>query len=354
MRTRKIVALGLVGAMVVSVLTGCGINKNDTIATFSDGTKVTLGIANFSARYQQAANDELYRSILGDDVWTQDLYGNGSTMQESVKEEMIEELHEMYTLKAHMSDYSVSLTDDEKKAIADTVAAFMDANQPEVLREIGATTDIVEEYLTLHTIKSKMHDAIIVDADTNVSDEEANMRAYTMLSFPTSGYYDESYNYVAYTDEEVAEIEQDAEDVFNAITAPEDLESVAEEHGYSATTGTYDADNTSLSEDLKTTLDELAEGEMSDLISTDSGKYIVRLDAETDEEATESNRESIISERQSDLYDEVLAGWQENDGWTVEEKAVAKIEFKNMFNAPEEDTTEDSGDNSVETETTEE
>lgn len=38
---------------------------------------------------------------------------------------------------------------------------------------MGATEDIVEEYLTLVTIQARMHEAIIADADTNVSDEEA-------------------------------------------------------------------------------------------------------------------------------------------------------------------------------------
>jgi foldase protein PrsA len=340
MKTKRITALCLAGALTVSVLTGCGINKNAVAATFSDGTTVSLGVANFTMRYQQASMDELYRQILGDDVWSQDLYGTGSTLADNVKDSVMDTLHEMYTLKSHMADYGVALTDEETKAISDAASAFMEANSAETLKELGATQDIVEEMLYLYTIESKMQAAIKDTADTEVSDEEANMRAYTMLSFSTSGSYDEDYNYVELTDEEVLEVQQEAESVYAEITDPADLESVAEAHDMSATTGTYAADNTSLADEVKTALDALKEGEMSELISTDSGYYIVRLDAETDEEATESNRESIIEDRQNDLYDEVLSGWQEDDGWTVKTKQIAKIEFKNTFSSPEEESTE--------------
>jgi foldase protein PrsA len=296
------------------------------------------------------AVDSLYRAYFGDDVWSQDLYGSGSTTAESVKDDVLDTIHELYTLKSHMADYDVSLTDEETKAITDAAAAFIEANDSAALKEIGASQDVVEEFLTLYTIQSRMRTAIEAEADTDVSDEEANMRAYTMLSFSTAGSYDEDYNYVELTDEEVLAVQEQAEAAYAEITTPSDLESVAESYGMSTTTGTYDADNTSLADEIKTALDGLSEGELSELVTTDSGYYILRLDAETDEEATESNRESIIEERQEDHYDEVLSGWQENDGWTVKTRQIAKVEFKNTFTEPEEESTEDT--ESTETEDT--
>ena len=61
---------------------------------------------------------------------------------------------------------------------------------------------------------------------------------------------------------------------------------------------------------MKKALDDLKEGETSDVIETDSALYIVRLDSETDKDATEKNRQNIIDKRKSDHYNEVLEGWQ--------------------------------------------
>lgn len=339
MNVKKLAALCMTGVLTASMLSGCGINPNKTVATM-EGQTVTLGITNFMARYQQAISDELYRSYFGEDVWSQDLYGNGSTMEDNFKENVVDTLHEMYTLQAHMGDYGVSLSNDETAAIDAAVNAFMAANDADTLKEMGATEDIVKEFLTLSTIQSKMYDAIIADADTNVSDEEANMRGYTYVRAGIVGYYDESSNYISYTEEEIADIEATFAQMYEEIDDTNSLEDVAESYGYSATTGAYGASDDTLDENVKNALDALSAGQMSSVITTDSALYLVRVDSETDADATEKNRNKIIEDRQGTLYADTVAGWQENDGWTVKEKALSKISYKNGFVAPHEEETE--------------
>ena len=188
MKAKKVLALILACALCVSAFTGCGINKNAAAATMKDQT-VTMGVANFLCRFEQASMEDMYKMYLGDssdNIWARDLTGNGTTLEESTKSQALEELHEMYTLQQHMSDYKVELTADDQAAIKEAAEKFMSANSHEALDEMGATEDIVEEILTLYTIKSKMKTVIGADADTNVSDEEANMRAYSMVSLDIS------------------------------------------------------------------------------------------------------------------------------------------------------------------------
>ncbi len=337
MNAKKSAALCMAGAITAVMLSGCGINENRTVATM-EGKKVTLGIVNFMARYQQAISDDLYRAYFGDDVWEQDLYGNGSTMADTFKENVVDSLHEMYTLQAHMDEYNVALSAEETAEIDEAVAAFMSANSADTLKEMGATEELVKEYLTLSTIQQKMYDAIIAGADTDVSDEDANMRGYTYIRAGIVGYYGEDSNYAYYTEDEVAEIEAEFQQMYDEIADPADLETVADSYGYSATTGTYGADDDSLDENVKTALDALSEGQLSSVITTDSALYIVRLDSETDVDATEENRQNIIENRQETLYTDTVSAWQENDGWKVKERALEQISFKNGFTAPQEET----------------
>lgn len=323
MKTKKIMALIMAGALCASVFTGCGINKNATAATMKDQT-VTLGVANFLCRFEQASMEDLYKAYLGsqaENIWATDLAGNGTTLEASTKEQALEELHEMYTLQQHISEYNVEITDEDKAAITAAAKDFMETNSQEALDEMGATQDIVEEVLTLYTIKEKMKTAIEADADTNVSDEEANMRAYSMISLDIS---EES--------EDAAANKKTVEAIEAALKEEgATLESVAEANNLEVETDTYDADEDSLDEEVKKALDGLKEGETSGLVETDSDAYFVRIDSETDKEATEKNRTSIINQRKDDLYQEVLSGWQENDGWKVDESAVKKIQFRNSF-----------------------
>ena len=354
MKIKKLMALLLAGALTVSAFIGCGVDKDATVATIGE-QEISLGLVNFMCRYQQAQISEAYVYYFGEDVWTQDIYGTGTTMEEDMISEIVEEVHEMYTLKAHMSDYNVEITAEEEEKIAEAVKAFMEANSKEALEEMGATEELVTEMLTLRAIKEKMEVAIKADVDREVSDEEANMRAYSMVTINIAGEYDSSYtNYTEYTEDEVAEITSNAEKMEEALKAGGEnvtLESVAEEYGYSVTTGTYDADNETLNADVKTTLDSLSVGEISGLITTESELYFVRLDAETDETATETNRNSIITEREDALYTEVLEGWQENDGWKLDEKKLEQIKFKNNFTQTTESTETESTESTESTET---
>lgn len=345
MKAKKVLALILACALCASAFTGCGINKNAAAATMKDQT-VTMGVANFLCRFEQASMEDLYKMYLGDssdNIWARDLTGNGTTLEESTKSQALEELHEMYTLQQHMSDYKVELTADDQAAIKEAAEKFMSANSHEALDEMGATEDIVEEILTLYTIKSKMKTVIGADADTNVSDEEANMRAYSMVSLDISeGSEDADANKKTADQMEEALKEDGAT-----------LDKVAENHGQKVTTGTYDADNDTLDEEVKKALDGLKEGETSGLIETDDKAYFVRIDKDTDEDATEKNRTSIINQRKDDLYQKVLSGWQENDNWKVDQKQVKKIEFKNSLTHQDPNASTESTESAASTENVE-
>lgn len=355
MKLKRLAALALAGVLCLSAFTGCGAKSSDAVATLGDET-VTYGVANFIMKYQKASVDDmyaLYASYYGvDSMWDIDVSGGGTTLEEDFKASALELLHEMYVLKAHMADYNVEITEEENAAISEAVTAFLAANTEEALEEFGATEEIVTEVLTLYTIQAKMYDAIIADTDREVSDEEANMRGYSMLAISLEGEYDEDYSWVDYTDEEIEEIKSNVLQMgldLNTMT----LEEVAEQYGYEVTTGAYAAEDTSLEADVLVALDALNEGQVSDAVETDTAIYFVRIDAETDEEATEENRQSIIAEREYALYEEVVTGWMEDDGWTVNDSVVDKIDFHNIFTQVQQSTESESDDSTENTEVSE-
>ena len=102
--------------------------------------------------------------------------------------------------------------------------------------------------------------------------------------------------------------------------------------------GTFTADDSNLDETVLTALQGLDEGEVSDVIDTDTDYYVVRLDEKTDADATETTRQNIISQRQSDLYDETLKGWEDEHDWIVKDSVWAKVTFDNLFTTTVEDT----------------
>ena len=333
--------------MALSVLTGCGgVNKDKTVATLN-GEPVTLGIANFAARFGQAGADDFYTAYFGKNVWTSDLYGNGTTGQDNFKDSVMDSLEDMYVLQLHMDEYNVSITDDEKAAITAAATQFMEDNSKDAIKALGATQEIVEEYLTLETIQSKMKAVIVADADTNVTDEEAKTGAYSYVGVSKTTHRDESGNTVDYTDEEKEELAAKVADFAKA--AKEDgLDAAAEDAGYTVSTGTFTQEDDSVDEKLLAALKDLKEGEVTDLIEGDSSYFVARLDKEVDADATEETRQSIIEQRKDDLYNETLDGWKEGSEWAVKEKVWDDVNFDNLFTTIKDTETESTTEQATE------
>lgn len=330
MRKTKLTALLLGGVIAASALAGCGsIDKNEVAAVF-DGQEITLGLPNFAARLQQAQDDDLYAYYFGGSVWESDLTGTGVTAEEEVKNTVMDNLFAMYTLEAHMEEYGVELSGQEQEKIDDAAASFLASNSKEALDELGADKEIVQEYLRLLTIQRKMHQAIIADVDTNVSDEEANTSAYSYVRVSKTTYTDEEGKSVEYTDEELKELAKTVES-FAAEAKESSLEDAAKAHSYTVSKGTFTADDEILDEAVLTALKSLEEGASSDVIDTENAYYVVRLDAKTDQAATEAAKAGIISERQTKLYEDTLSGWQESHTWEVKKSVWKKVKFDRGF-----------------------
>ena len=328
---KRLMALLLSGVLAVSMFAGCGTGMDKTATVATDGTtEISLGTANFAARLTQAQYDDFYVAYFGQSVWSTDMYGYGTTTEDDLKASVLESLYAMYALQNHMADYGVGITSEDVTAISAAAEAFISSNSAEAIEALGAEREYVETYLTLLTIQSRMYDEIIKAADTNVSDEEAKTSAYSQVYISKASYKDAEGNTVEYTEEELKTLAETVA-AFATAAKADGLEAAAEEYGYSVTTGTYNESSNILA-DVETALTALTEdGAVSPVVETESAYYVVQMDAVVDEDATEANRASIISDRETALYQEVVEGYLSEMEWELNEKLWAQVSFDNLF-----------------------
>ena len=203
MKGKKWTSLLLAAAMGLTVLTGCGngIDGDKTGATL-DGEEISLGFMNFMARYQQAIYDGQFSAMFGADMWSQDLFNEGTDMETSVKNNVAENIETLYLLEDHMKDYNVEITEEELAKMDQAADAFLSDNTEKAVKQIGADKEYVKEMLRLNTIQSKMRKAIEAEVDTKVSDEEAAQKTISYVQVNHVSTTDEEGNKKEYTEEE--------------------------------------------------------------------------------------------------------------------------------------------------------
>ena len=343
MNTGRLKMAGIAAVSAAVLFTGCGnINPEATLVTINDGegTKdtITLGYGNFVARYQQSMYDQYLLAYYGEDMWKSDMSGTGSTLEDDTKDGVLEDLEEQYLAKKHASDYGVELTEEQNTAIAEAAAQFMSDNDEESLEVMGATEEYVKQYLEDRTYYSLVSAAEKEASDTDISDEDCWMRTFTYVVFDTTGTTDENGSLVEYTEDEVKELENQAKTLATAA----DFDATAEDLGVSTSAYSYlkgEEEDSTMDMTIIEAAEKLSEGDVSDVIEIDGvGYYVIRLDADHDEDASQSKRESL----QTEAFNTLMDSWKEAITWTVDEKAWAKVKFDTLFKTPEvEETTEE-------------
>lgn len=345
-KLNKTAACGiLAAALAAGTLSGCSktIDGTKTVATVGD-EKVTLGLASYMVRDQQAQTVSYYNMLMSQygvsgsasNVWDQK-GDDGKTVGESSKDGVMKTINQLYVLKAHAADYDVTITDDEEKAIKEAAAEFIKDNDEKILKKLAVSEDDIVTYLELVTIRSKMHDPMTADVDTEVSANEKDQTRVTIVKVSTEGTEkDDDGNTIDLTDEEKAQKKNLAQQVLDKVKASDDvanadMDALAKEvdDSLSATAPAFttagSTDDT-LDEAVQDAALELKDGEVADsVIEGDDGYYVVRLDKMLDEDATENKEKTVISERKSDLFDSTLEDWVKEEKIKVKDKVWDQI-----------------------------
>ncbi|MBQ6322284.1 MAG: hypothetical protein IJI24_05365 [Lachnospiraceae bacterium] len=405
----KGLAAALCVSLSLSALTGCSGKKEaqtdltKPAVTLADDS-ISRAAANFILRYEQAEFENgigmLYRYYMGDtDLWNQDLTGSGVAYGITFRNEQQDQMRHMLLARAHMGDYGVEITDDDKAAIEAAATAFLADNNEETLEKMSATQESVTEALTLYTILSRVEDGLAGEVDTYVSDEEAAQRTVSYISFTATT--EEEEEAVTEAWEEISEaetveegsasieeesdantgsadVEEDPEEITEAEAETEELDPAQEEARARAKEQAEQflasAQGVDNGEDFDAMAADAAEGRsnvysssftfgssstypsapviaateglddntlVNQVVQDNDTFYVLFVTDAFDEEATESEKESIVSTRISEHQEEVFETWEGESEFTVDEEYFNTLIFDFTLTEETEEETEE-------------
>ena len=372
----KVICGVLTAAMAATGLTACGdstvVDGTQTALVIND-EEINLGKANFMLRYQQATMASYYEtmsSMLGQeyslsfDALSDESDEDSPTVGENLKEDALTSIEQAFLMRQHASEYDVALTDEEVQGAKDAAAVFVEDNDAETLTKLGVTQEDIEDVMQVYAIQSKMYDPMIADVDTEVSDEEAQQSSISYVQVSTEGTEtDENGETVELTDEEKAEKKEIAQTFLDRLNASEDpatadfsdlrteindelnaqrraeeaaadtaedgtdaAEDGTDEIYLTASETTFGADDEDLDEALKEAAQTLSDGQVyAEVIEGENAYYVVRMNSVLDREATDSQKETIVQERQAEAYSNQLDTWVEESDISVK-RAWNKLE----------------------------
>lgn len=327
-------------AMMVSVFAGCGKADGTKTALAVGDEKVSLGTAGFFLRYQQASTTYMLKQygLSSGTFWSnqysaatssQDAMTYGDNLKNSVKDTIVQDV----LLRAHASDYSVTIPDELATQIEDAAKTTYEKNQKK-LDKMGVSQDNIKEVLELQTYQQLMFEPMTADTDTNVTDDEAKQSSITYARIALTKTDSSTGTTTDATDDEKATYKKELEELLTQVkdsgdVANADMKTMAsnlDSTNIACTTYSYGADDTVMPDSVIDAANSLSDGEIYDgVIDTGDYYYLVRMDKTFDKDATESKKQDIVSQRKQTNYNKKLQEWKDAVQ-VVEESPWKKLE----------------------------
>ena len=129
------------------------------------------------------------------------------------------------------------------------------------------------------------------------------------------------------------------EDILDAAAESGDLKAAVdaanenrdENSQLSASETTYGADSTTPAEEVRTAADALKDGELAEIVDTDTGYYAVQMVSTFDEDATANKKDSIVTERKNPLYQEKCTELEEQHSFDIKDDVLAELTFDRIY-----------------------
>lgn len=275
-----------------------------------DEIMVTVG--NIDVSYSEAmiylrTAQQIYETEFGNEVWSYDLYGDGTTVGSVLKQEVLDQIIQLEIINMVANEQGIALNDDEMLEVRNSASIFMQSISDNDKLKYGITEELAVQVFATNLIAEKLYETVTIDVDTEVTDQEAQQAKIQRMFIKTYG-MDSKGNRTELRDSELKEIRQRVEELHAQALETNNFYSLAESNSDDDTIE-YVVGRGELDEQEEEIAFSLKDGEVSDVIQNEDGYVILYCVDAYDEDATLQVKEEIIEQRRSDLFVELYSEW---------------------------------------------
>lgn len=310
----RIIAMLSLLCIMVS-FAGCSLlqKKDPKQTVWTDGSMLRIGDTQIDYReglvYLQAVQEE-YEQYYGSDIWMYAVTGNGDTLGELVKQQVLEQIMYIKVVCKQADGMGIVLTEEELLDAENKTKEYMEKIKDSDLLLYGVNDDIVRRIYTDNILARKTYEHATLNVDTDISDEEAGQHRLYSIAIRNFK-IDASGSRVSYSEDETLELRARMQELLEQAKTTDDFYKLA---------NSITEDSTMLelvvgTGDLPVAYEEkalsLKAGEVSDVIETTDYYYIFYCVTEYDIDATLAKKEQMIAKRQEEAFQTFYEEWKQ-------------------------------------------
>lgn len=329
-KTVRRLVVAVVGIFVAGALTACGKEDSTPTSILSGFGKnelfrigdVSCSVPEYMVFLTNTQNQ--YEHVYGSQIWEVAL--GDVTLEDNVKDTVLAKIAQIKTMSLLAEEKGITLSENQTGKIQAAAGEYFGSLSEEEVTLLGITQEDIAQLYSEYLLADLVYQQIIDGVDPEISDDEArtitvdqiHMKTYTIDSQGTRIEYSETMK---------AETEEDMEDILYFLNE--------EGRDFTELAGKYnEADTVRISfrkGEVDTALEEagfsLATDQISDVIETADGYYILKCISTYDKEQTDANKELIVQQRKNEAFGEAYDAFVETLSKKLNEKLWNGIEL---------------------------
>ncbi len=276
--------------------------------------EMNIYLTNMANSYEETFENEIWNTTAGN-----------TTIEDAFKETVLAKVTRIKVLNLMAKEEKVSLSNDEKKSLKKAAKAYMKTLSKKEKSELGADEDTVYAMYSEYALAEKVYNSIIDEVNVEISDDDA--RSITVQQVYIKTFHEDKHGkLIDFSDGAKADTKERAEEIReDAVTGADFEELCALYNEEDESTHTYRRG------EMPEAYDEVAfnleEGEISKVITTDDGYYIVKCISTYERKATNENKEAIINEAKRQTFEEKYDAFLPNITANLNEKEWEDIKI---------------------------
>ena len=264
-----------------------------------------------------------YEATFGEQIWTTSA-GN-TTIEDAFKETVLAKVTRIKVLNLMAKEEKITLSGDEKKSLKKAAKAYMKTLSKNEKTELGADEDLVYQMYSEYALAEKVYNSIVDEVNFEISDDDA--RSITVEQIFIKTYHEDTHGRLTdYSDAAKAEAKERALAIREKAVTESDFESLCALYNEEdESTHTYRRGE--MPEAYENVAFALEEGEISYVITTEDGYYIVKCISTYERKATNENKEAIINEAKRKAFEEKYNEFLPNVIANINEKEWENIKI---------------------------
>ena len=253
--------------------------------------EMNIYLANMANSYEATFEEEIWNTSAGD-----------TTIEEAFKETVLAKVTRIKVLNLMAKEEKVSLSADEKKSLKKAAKAYMKTLSKTEKAELNANEDLIYKMYSEYALAEKVYNSIVDEVNFEISDDDA--RSITVEEIFIKTYHEDVHGRLTdYSLSAKEEAKKRAEEIRESAVTGSDFEELCaiwseeDENTHSYRRG-------EMPESFEEVAFNLEEGEISKVITTDDGYYIVKCLSTYERKDTNENKEAIINEAKRKAFEE--------------------------------------------------